>query len=53
MATGDVTAEIIDLNTTTLESTIETMRNSANDKWLMTTIGPEGKQVLVVNIEEA
>jgi hypothetical protein len=53
MAAGDVTAQIVNANTTDVDTAVTSMRNTANDKWLMTSIGPENQQVLIVNIEEA
>ncbi len=53
MAAGDVTVELVEnVTPTNLDTAITGMRNTANDKWLMTSIN-NGQDVLVVNIEEA
>ena len=53
MAAGDVTVELVEnFTTATVDSTITTMRNTANDKWLMTSVNG-GLDILIVNIEEA
>lgn len=52
MAAGDVTVQIIDTPFTeaSIDTVITAMRNTANDKWLMTSTD---NQIVVVNIEEA
>lgn len=53
MAVGDVTVELIEnVTTASLDTAITAMRNTANDKWLMTSIN-NGQDILLVNIEEA
>ena len=53
MATGDVTVQLVeDATTTSVDTAITSMRNGANDKWLMTSLN-SGQDVLIVNIEEA
>ena len=52
MGAGDVVVQIIDKPFTeaSIAAVITAMRNTANDKWLMTSIAD---QIVVVNIEEA
>lgn len=53
MATGDVTARLVEnATTTTVDTTITAMRNGANDKWLQCSLN-NGQDVLIINIEEA
>ena len=53
MAAGAVTVQLVEnVTTASLDTAITAMRNTANDKWLMTSIN-NGQDVLVVNIEEA
>ena len=53
MVAGNVTVQLVEnVTTTSLDTAITAMRNTANDKWLMTSIN-NGQDVLVVNIEEA
>ena len=53
MAQGDVSVQIVDAVTTDIDTVVTGMRVTANDKWLMTSIGPNQEQVLIVHIEEA
>jgi hypothetical protein len=53
MAAGDVVVQIVNASTTAIDAAVTAMRVTANDKWLMTSIGPENQQVVIVNIEEA
>ena len=53
MAQGDVDVQIVDATTTAVDVAITAMRTTANDKWLMCSIGSENNQILIVNIEEA
>ena len=53
MAAGDVTVEIIDAVAATIDTRVTALRVTANDQWLMTSIGPEQQQVVLVHIEEA
>lgn len=52
MAAGDVSSVIVSVpfTTTSINSAVSSLRNGANDKWLMTAID---NQVIIVNIEEA
>jgi len=52
MAAGDVSVQIVAPTTAAVSGAVTAMRNTANDKWLMTSIG-NGLQVLIVNVEEA
>lgn len=52
MAVGDVTVQIVNSIASEIDTAVTGMRNTANDKWLMTSIG-NGSQVVIVNIEEA
>jgi hypothetical protein len=52
MAAGDVTVEIVAVDTTAIDTAVTNMRVTANDKWLMTNIA-NGQQVLIVHVEEA
>ena len=53
MGAGDVTVQLVENATTaTVDTAITAMRNTANDKWLMTSLR-NGQDVLIVNIEEA
>ena len=53
MGVGDVTVQIVNTTTAAIDAAVTAMRVGANDKWLMTSIGPENQQVVIVNIEEA
>ena len=53
MAVGDVTVQLVENATTiSVDTAITAMRNTANDKWLMTSMN-NGQDILIVNIEEA
>ena len=53
MAQGDVTVQLVENATTSsVDTAITSMRVTANDKWLMTSMN-NGQDVLIVNIEEA
>lgn len=52
MAAGDVTVQIVAVNATAIDSAVTSMRVTANDKWLMTSVA-NGLQVCIVHIEEA
>jgi|TARA_R100001530_G_scaffold123164_2_gene91031 hypothetical protein len=52
MAQGDVTVQIIDADATAIDTAVTAMRVTANDKWLMSSVG-SGLQVCVIHIEEA
>lgn len=53
MGAGDVVVELVEnFTTATVDSTVTAMRNTANDHWLMASIG-NGQDILIVNIEEA
>ena len=52
MAAGDVDVEIVDANTTAIDTAVTAMRHTANDKWLMCSTA-NGLQVIIVNVEEA
>ena len=45
--------QIVEATTSAVDTAITAMRNTANDKWLMTAVGLQGEKVLIVNIEEA
>ena len=51
MAVGDVDVQIVAATTTALDTAMTAMRTTANDKWLMCSLGG-GQQILVANIEE-
>lgn len=53
MAAGAVTVQIIDAVAATIDTAVTALRKTANDKWLMSSIGPNNEQVLIVHIEEA
>jgi hypothetical protein len=53
MAQGDVDVQIVDATTAAVDTAVTAMRTTANDKWLMCSIGLQNEQVLIVNIEEA
>lgn len=53
MAAGDVSVQLVENATTSsVDTAVTSMRNGANDKWLMTSLN-NGQDVLIVNIEEA
>ena len=52
MAAGDVDVQIVAAIAADIDTAITAMRTTANDKWLMCSIG-NGQQILIVNIEEA
>ena len=52
MAAGDVTVQVVKAEPTAVDTAVTAMRNTANDKWLMSSI-QNGQYVLIVNIEEA
>ena len=55
MAAGDVEVQIVAASTSAIDTAVTTMRAAAgaNGKFLMTSIGPENQQVVIVAIEEA
>lgn len=53
MTAGDVDVQIVAATTAAVDTACTAMRTTANDKWLMCSIGPKNQQVLIVNIEEA
>jgi hypothetical protein len=54
MVAGDVEVRIVNANTTDIDTAVTAMRvvAGANGKFLMTSIGPESQQVVIVAIEE-
>lgn len=53
MAAGDVTVELVqNATTTTVDTAVTALRNTANDKWGFVPMG-NGQDVLIINIEEA
>ena len=52
MGEGDVTVQILDVDTSDIDTAVTGMRVTANDKWMMCSVGG-GQQVLIVHIEEA
>ena len=53
MAPGDVTVQVVENWTTaTLDVAITNLRVSANDKWMIEGVA-NGKNILIVHIEEA
>lgn len=52
MAAGDVTVQLLAVDTSAIDTAVTAMRVSANDKWLMTSVA-DGRQVMIVHIEEA
>jgi len=52
MGAGDVIVEIVDANATAIDTAIINLRVTANDHWMMSSIG-DGQQVLIAHIEEA
>ena len=52
MAAGDVDVQIVGATTAAVDAAVTAMRTTANDKWLMCSIG-NGQQIMIVNIEEA
>jgi hypothetical protein len=53
MVAGTVTVQIVNADTTAIDTAVTTLRVTANDKWLCTAIGPENQQVVLIHIEEA
>ena len=53
MGAGDVTVEIVNAVAADIDTAVTAMRVTANDKYMMTAIGPENQQVVIVHIEEA
>jgi hypothetical protein len=55
MAAGDVEVRIVNTDTTLIDTAVTAMRVTAgaNGKFMMTSIGPENQQVLIVAITEA
>jgi len=55
MAAGDVEVRIVNAVTADVDTAVTAMRltTGANGKFLMTAIGPECQQVLIVAITEA
>ena len=53
MVAGDVEVRIVGANTTDIAAAYVAMRTGASDTWLMSAIGPEAQQVVIVNIEGA
>jgi|TARA_Y100000296_G_scaffold75314_1_gene94808 hypothetical protein len=52
MAQGDVTVQLLAVDTTAIDNAVTAARVSANDHWLLTSVS-DGLQVLLVHIEEA
>jgi len=52
MAAGDVDVQIVDADTTLIDTAVTAMRTTANDKWMMASTA-NGLQVIIVNVEEA
>ena len=52
MAAGDVTVQLLAVDTSAIDTAVTALRVTANDKWLMTSVA-NGLQVLLVHIEEA
>lgn len=52
MAAGDVTVQLLAVDTSAIDAAVTAMRVTANDKWMMCSIA-NGQQVLIVHIEEA
>ena len=55
MAAGDVEVQIVDATTSAIDTAVTSMRTTAgaNGKFMITSIGPEAQQVVIVAIEEA
>lgn len=55
MAAGDCEVRIVNADTTLIDTAVTAMRLTAgaNGKFLMTSIGPEDQQVVIVAITEA
>jgi hypothetical protein len=55
MAAGDVEVRIVNASTTLIDTAVTEMRATAgaNGKFMMTSIGPEAQQVVIVAITEA
>jgi hypothetical protein len=55
MGAGDVECRIVDADTAAIDTAVTAMRLTAgaNGKFMMTAIGPENQQVLIVAITEA
>jgi hypothetical protein len=55
MAAGDVEVRIVNADTTLIDTAVTAMRVTAgaNGKFMMTSIGPENQQVVIVAITEA
>lgn len=52
MAAGDVDVEIVNANTTDIDTAVTAMRTTANDNWMMCSLAG-GQQVVIINVEEA
>lgn len=55
MGAGDVECRIVDATTTAIDTAVTAMRVTAgaNGKFMMTSIGPQCQQVVIVAITEA
>lgn len=55
MAAGDVEVQIVAASTAAIDTAVTAMRITAgaNGKFMMTSIGPENQQVVIVAISEA
>ena len=53
MGQGDVDVQIVDATTAAVDTAVTAMRTTANDTWLITSLGIQNERVLIVNIEEA
>lgn len=55
MAAGDVEVRIVNADTALIDTAVTAMRVTAgaNGKFMMTSIGPESQQVVIVAITEA
>jgi hypothetical protein len=53
MAAGDVTVEIVNTDATALDTSLTSLRVTANDRFFINTIGRDKNQILIVHIEES
>lgn len=51
MAAGDVTVEIVNADVDSISSSVNGLRNGANDKWGFVSVA-NGMQVAIINVEE-
>ena len=53
MAAGDVTVQLVNAVEADIDTALTALRVTANDKFLLCSVGRESNQILIAHIEEA